>query len=249
MSGKAKGSDVCKTKINEYVKSINLQAEDLVVSKFPQRVFEIEALSKTASFNVSDLSPAHSGVKVIASDPILRIDNDDEIISKNRKCAVNPDSSSPGANPDNYVVPCNNHVTDAVELIKPRIYELLADIQLLKMWMQPQSIRAEDSNVLIKSVLDHLLAEIEVCENNTDAFSVQISAYFSSRAKIVSKVLKYPNIDDYRRCVRELDENFYFEIRQMLCEIKNYYGTLYCMISKNLEKIKKTKTFDPSTMY
>lgn len=249
MSRKAKRSDVCKTQINEYIESINLQAEDLVLSKFPQRVFEIEALSKTASFNVSDLSSAHNQLKVLASDPKLRINNVDEIISKNRNCDVSPCSSSSGDNPENYVVPCNNHITDAVELIKPRIYELLADIQLLKMWMQFLSIRTEDSNDLIKSVLDNLLGEIEVCESNTDAFSGQISAYFSTRAKIVTKILKYPNIDDYLRCVREMDENFYVENRRMLCEIKNCYGTLHCMISKNLEKITKTKTFDPSTMY
>lgn len=39
-------------------------------------------------------------------------------------------------------------------------------------------------------------------ESEAAAFFDQISRYFISRAKIVSKVAKYPHIEDYRRAVQ-----------------------------------------------
>lgn len=60
MSEKAKDADFCKTTINEYLKSIILEAEDLILTKFPQKVFELEAFSSSANFNISDLTSGYN---------------------------------------------------------------------------------------------------------------------------------------------------------------------------------------------
>lgn len=72
----------------------------------------------------------------------------------------------------------------------------------LKMWISFMIPKIEDGNNFGVSIQEDTLAEIQSVESEAAAFFDQISRYFISRAKIVSKVAKYPHIDDYRRAVR-----------------------------------------------
>lgn len=62
--------------------------------------------------------------------------------------------------------------------------------------------KIEDGNNFGVSIQEDTLAEIQSVESEAAAFFDQISRYFISRAKIVSKVAKYPHIEDYRRAVQ-----------------------------------------------
>lgn len=62
--------------------------------------------------------------------------------------------------------------------------------------------KIEDGNNFGVSIQEDTLAEVQSVESEAAAFFDQISRYFITRAKIVSKVAKYPHIDDYRRAVR-----------------------------------------------
>ncbi|XP_035232432.1 proteasome activator complex subunit 3-like, partial [Stegodyphus dumicola] len=93
------------------------------------------------------------------------------------------------------------------------------------------------------------LGEIRTVESEAAAYFDQISRYFLTRGKIVSKVAKYPHVDDFRRTVQELDEKEFLSMRLIICELRNHYATLHDMITKNLEKIKKPRTSNADTMY
>lgn len=60
--------------------------------------------------------------------------------------------------------------------------------------------------------------------------------------KLISKVAKYPHIDDYRRAVQELDEKEYLSLWLVMSEIRNRYCALHDIVLKNLDKIKKPRT-------
>lgn len=72
----------------------------------------------------------------------------------------------------------------------------------LKMWISFMIPKIEDGNNFGVSIQEDTLAEVQSVESEAAAFFDQISRYFISRAKILSKVAKYPHIDDYRRAVR-----------------------------------------------
>lgn len=72
----------------------------------------------------------------------------------------------------------------------------------LKMWISFMIPKIEDGNNFGVSIQEDTLAEVQSVESEAAAFFDQISRYFISRAKIVSKVAKYPHIDDYRRAVK-----------------------------------------------
>ncbi|CAH2010579.1 unnamed protein product [Acanthoscelides obtectus] len=103
-------------------------------------------------------------------------------------------------------VPTNKHLVDLVEQVKPHIRRLVEDSNLMKMWISFMIPKIEDGNNFGVSVQEDTLAEVQSVESEAAAFFDQISRYFISRGKLVSKVAKYPHIDDYRRAVQELDE-------------------------------------------
>lgn len=47
--------------------------------------------------------------------------------------------------------------------------------------------------------------------------------YYASRGKLVGKVAKYPHIDDYRVCIRDMDEKQAISMRYVIQEIRNHY--------------------------
>lgn len=99
-------------------------------------------------------------------------------------------------------VNCNVPICDIIKIVKPVIRALVEDSNLLKMWISFLIPKIEDGNNFGVSVQEDTLGEIQSVESEAAAFFDQISRYFISRAKIVSKVAKYPHIEDYRRAVQ-----------------------------------------------
>lgn len=99
-------------------------------------------------------------------------------------------------------VVCNEPICELIKVVKPVIRGLVEDSNLLKMWISFMIPKIEDGNNFGVSVQEDTLAEIQSVESEAAAFFDQISRYFISRAKIVSKVAKYPHIEDYRRAVQ-----------------------------------------------
>lgn len=243
-----------KDMVNEYKEKVKLQAEDLVLNIFPQKILELEALLKTEKLIIKDLSSIHCELNIPVPEPPLVNHDADEISSKKRKFNIlsNDVSELQGTKVlllPNGSVPSNSHIVDVVELVKPRIQQLVEDANVLKMWIQFLIPRIEDGNNFGVSIQEDTLGEIRTVESEAAAYFDQISRYFLTRGKIVSKVAKYPHVDDFRRTVQELDEKEFLSMRLIICELRNHYATLHDMITKNLEKIKKPRTSNADTMY
>lgn len=109
------------------------------------------------------------------------------------------------------------------------------------MWLLFLIPRIEDGNNFGVSIQEDVLVEIRASEGEAAAYFDQISRYFLSRGKTVTKVAKYPHIDDFRRTIKEIDEKEFLSLRLIVAEIRNHYATLHDIISKNLDKIRKPR--------
>lgn len=240
--------------VNEYIEKVKSQAEDLVLKVFPQKILELEDILQTEKIKIKELSAIHCELNIpIPEAPLLNHETD-ELPSKKRKFSVlsNDVSEFQGTKVlllPNGTVPSNHHIVEVVELVKPRIQQLVEDANVLKMWIQFLIPRIEDGNNFGVSIQEDTLGEIRTVESEAAAYFDQISRYFLTRGKIVSKVAKYPHVDDFRRTVQELDEKEFLSMRLIICELRNHYATLHDMITKNLEKIKKPRTSNADTMY
>uniref|UniRef100_A0A182SUC8 Proteasome activator PA28 C-terminal domain-containing protein n=1 Tax=Anopheles maculatus TaxID=74869 RepID=A0A182SUC8_9DIPT len=146
-------------------------------------------------------------------------------------------------------VECNKPISELVCIVKPIIRSLVEDSNLLKMWISFMIPKIEDGNNFGVSIQEDTLAEIQSVETEAAAFFDQISRYFVSRAKVVSKVAKYPHIDDYRRAVAELDEKEFLSLWLVLSEIRNRYCSLHDIVIKNMEKLKKPRSSNADSLY
>ncbi|XP_075978001.1 proteasome regulator gamma isoform X2 [Anticarsia gemmatalis] len=238
--------------VQDYKDSLKQKAEHLIIKGFPEKIVKLNELLETSNFQNRDLSDVHQDLNI----PIPPPASGNEPNAK-RQRMDSSDLSSSNASLEgtrvyalpNGTVPCNKPLSDLIHLVKPHIRELVEDSNLLKMWISFMIPKIEDGNNFGVSIQEDTLAEIQSVESEAAAFFDQISRYFISRAKIVSKVAKYPHIDDYRRAVRELDEKEYLSLWLVMCEIRNRYCSLHDIVIKNLEKIKKPRSSNAENLY
>lgn len=237
-------------RVQEYKEKVVAQAEEMVSKHFPKQILELETLLKTEKFTRTDLKSIHAELNIPIPDANV-FNHDNEVQGKKRK-HIFLGTDIQGCKVlvlPNGTVPCNRHVVEIVDIVKPKIKQLVEDSNMLKMWIQFLIPRIEDGNNFGVSIQEDTLGEIRTVEGEAAAYLDQISRYFLTRGKMVSKVAKYPHVDDFRRTVHELDEKQYVSMRLVLCELRNHYATLHDMITKNLEKIKKPRSSNSETMY
>jgi len=238
------------TKVLAFKDRIKMEAEDLVVKEFPNRVLQLETLLRSEKFNILKLADVHSDLNIPVPDPQPMIHNHDDKVSKKRKLDHNNDVD--GTKVYAFAagtVPSNKFITELVDILKPHIRQLVEDTNLLKMWVQFLIPRIEDGNNFGVSIQEDAQNEIRTVEGEAASYFDQLSRYFMTRGKLVSKVAKYPHIDDYRRTIEELDEKEFVSLRLVLCELRNHYSTLHDLITKNMDKIKRPRTTNTDNMY
>ncbi|XP_017052278.1 proteasome activator complex subunit 3 [Drosophila ficusphila] len=242
-------------KVQEYKDSLILKAELLITKRFPEKIVQLNELLATSMFNERNFDEVHQDLNIPALPPVLvknhedgqSEDGDHPPTKRPRKDVIvagQPVLALPAG-----TVPCNKPLCEMIKVVKPIIRKLVEDSNLLKMWISFMIPKIEDGNNFGVSIQEDTLAEIQTVESEAAAFFDQISRYFLSRAKVVSKVAKYPHIDDYRRAVVELDEKEYLSLWLVVCEVRNRYSSLHDIVIKNLEKLKKPRSSNTESLY
>ncbi|XP_014211582.1 proteasome activator complex subunit 3 isoform X3 [Copidosoma floridanum] len=237
--------------VQEYKDSLKSKAEQLIIKGFPDKIVQLNEILETPRFRNRDLKEVHQDVNIPIPDPVMINHSEDGPNSKRMKLENSIDET-PGTKVmilPNGLVPCNKPLCDLIVIVKPYIRQLLEDSNLLKMWISFMIPKIEDGNNFGVSIQEDTLAEVQAVESEAAAFFDQISRYFVSRAKIVSKVAKYPHLADYRRAIQELDEKEYLNLWLVMCEIRNRYCSLHDLVIKNLEKIKKPRSSNAESLY
>ncbi|XP_045517868.1 proteasome activator complex subunit 3 isoform X3 [Pieris brassicae] len=242
-------TDVAK---KDYKDSLKQKAEHLIIKGFPEKIVKLNELLETPNFQNRELADVHQDLNIPVPPPIQAVNEPNAKRARLDSSEVSSNTTLEGTRVyalPNGSVPCNKPLSDLIHLVKPHIRELIEDSNLLKMWISFMIPKIEDGNNFGVSIQEDTLAEVQSVESEAAAFFDQISRYFISRAKIVSKVAKYPHIEDYRRAVKELDEKEYISLWLVMCEIRNRYCSLHDIVIKNLEKIKKPRSSNAETLY
>lgn len=233
--------------MQEYKDALIKKAEELIVVGFPAKIVELNTLLATKEFAERNFDDVHQDLNINIPSPIpveedqppskrARVETSDVI---GTKVMILPSGS----------IKCNAPICDIIKVVKPVIRGLVEDSNLLKMWISFMIPKIEDGNNFGVSIQEDTLAEIQSVESEAAAFFDQISRYFISRAKVVSKVAKYPHIDDYRRAVQEMDEKEFLSLWLVLSEVRNRYCGLHDIVVKNLDKLKKPRNSNAEHLY
>lgn len=213
------------------------------MKEFPETIVSLNDLLETPAFKNRHFSEVYYDLNIPVPDPILLKDDDDMPPKKKVKYdnSISQDGTKVMLLPSGSV-PSNKHLVELIDIVKPRIRKLMEDSNLLKMWISFMIPKIEDGNNFGVSIQEDTLAEVQSVEAEAAAFFDQISRYFISRGKLVSKVAKYPHLDDYRRAVEELDQKEYLGLWLVMAEVRNRYCSLHDIVVKNLDKIKKPRS-------
>ncbi|XP_067636164.1 proteasome activator complex subunit 3 [Eurosta solidaginis] len=252
-------ADTTTKQVQVYKDSLIKKAEHLIIQGFPEKIVELNELLATPMFSERNFNEVHQDLNIPIPDPILVNNHAAEATDAGGDADKQPAAKRPRV--DHFVpgtkvmclpsgsVPCNEPLCEMIKIVKPIIRKLVEDSNLLKMWISFLIPKIEDGNNFGVSVQEDTLAEIQAVESEAAAFFDQISRYFLSRAKVVSKVAKYPHIEDYRRAVVELDEKEYLSLWLVVCEVRNRYSSLHDIVIKNLEKLKKPRSSNADSLY
>uniref|UniRef100_A0A8C2DKM7 Proteasome activator complex subunit 3 n=1 Tax=Cyprinus carpio TaxID=7962 RepID=A0A8C2DKM7_CYPCA len=219
MSSLLKVDNEIKTKVN---------AEDLVANFFPKKLLELDQFLKDPTINIRELKEIHSEINLTVPDPILLSDIHDGLEGQNAKKRKLEDVVGgtkvfvmPGG-----MMKSNGKLVELIEKVKPEIRTLIE-----------------------KCNTEETVAELRTVEGEAASYLDQISRYYITRAKLVSKIAKYPHVEDYRRTVTEIDEKEYISLKIIVSELRNQYVTLHDMILKNIEKIKRPRSSNTDALY
>ncbi|XP_028408767.1 proteasome activator complex subunit 3-like [Dendronephthya gigantea] len=235
-------------KVKEYRDEFTDKTEKLIKEVFPTKVVLLNEFLKD-KFNIEDLKKIDGDLNVPIVHPLV-LANDFQPSPKKRKIeGEEPVNNIVVQNGPLKAIPPNKILVELIESLKPEIQDLMESCNSVKTWIQLLIPRIEDGNNFGVSIQEDVLGEVTRIEAEAASFLDQISRYFITRGKVVSKVVKYPHIMDYRRTVIELDEKEYISLKLCCCELKNHYLCLHDAITKNLDKIKKPRSSNTDSLY
>ncbi|CAI5444707.1 unnamed protein product [Caenorhabditis angaria] len=223
------------------------EAERLVKEEFPKRVIEFDQILKSPRLSYDRLSEILPNPDTIL--PIPAVENgNDEPASKKRKIPETI-SGAPVYAFSSGSVPCNDNLAKLMDEVRPKLREAVEMTNTVKMWITLLIPRIEDGNNFGVGIQEEVLGEVRNVESEAASFLDQMSRYFTSRGKLITKIAKYPHVDDYRRAILDMDEKQFINIRLVVLEMRNHFSTLHDMIMKNYEKIKVPRNSNAEHLY
>jgi len=226
-----------KKQVVDFKKNVSIEALALVHQTMPNKVLQLEALFRnTPQFNLKLAEIVQPVVTGTAS----------AALKKKRRMGDNDEPEGSDAQ-EKVVVPCNRVILELLSFLKKEILDLIEILNTVKIWIQLNIPRIEDGNNFGVSIQEETVSELGRAEDSGLGVLESMTKYFVTRAKLVSKVLKYPDVSDYRQSIIELDEKEFINLRLCCMDLRNNYAILYDMITKNLEKIKTPRSSNHMT--
>ncbi|KAF7436566.1 hypothetical protein PC9H_003399 [Pleurotus ostreatus] len=227
-------------KLEEFRRSVTNKGEDIVFKVFPNK------LMFTYSDADSPFNMLHSKkTDTTIYPPPSNADVEDPHTKKRRRTAdgsaENGDVHHTPRPKYSDLVHSNEHISSLHETVKKECDQLADLCDQVKLWVNLTMPKIEDGDNFGVQVQEEVLAELMRAQDS--AYNVRDAARQDhlQRAKICSKLIKYPHIEDYAASLREHDEKQLYFIRQHLIDIRNIYAVLTDLIHKNISKIRAPK--------
>jgi len=161
----------------------------------------------------------------------------------NGKASADSDSSDDeGTAHLDVIVPCNQILIEMMDKLKIELKTAVEMVATVKIWIQLMIPKIEDGNNFGVGVQEECLGELGRVEDQGFGALDSINKYFQTRAKLVTKILKHPNILDYRQTILECDEMEYINLKISALDLRNNYIVMYDLLLKNLERIKAPRS-------
>ncbi|GFO41943.1 proteasome activator complex subunit 3 [Plakobranchus ocellatus] len=234
MSKHSKLSEDSK-KVTEFIEEFKKESEQLVRETFPKKVLEIDELYKQVKAEKS----------LACNQPVdipypVPVETSMEPSAKKRKTEMDVNNHSSEITGTRVLVfpggpvPYNKFVRSYCEKAKPLMQGLMEHSNKVRMWINFLIPKIEDGNNFGVAIQEDVVSEARQVESEASAYLDQISRYYLQRARIITKIAKYPHIGTkFSVIYREIVENYGEHAMSMTKSISGVHG------SKTAEQVYK----------
>ena len=125
-----------------------------------------------------------------------------------------------------------------VGILQSELSEFVVVLQLLRTSFTLSLPSASDTNNLDIEIMEELLSELKDHMDWTNNLRGRLCHYADQRAKLLSKVYKYPGVADYKAAVRELDQYIRITLGLNWLTLRNGYTWIHQLYLRNEEKLQ-----------
>jgi len=236
--------------------SVAAEANDIIYNTFPTKILELQKRIEDINSPSSIYNPSRTDAMADAT--IYNPNRDlDQIDIKKRKRGLDGEivngygADENAGNGAVYTgqVKTNAHLRIIHTELKVECEELGNLCEKLKLWVNLTMPKIEDGDNFGVAVQEEVTSELQRAQESVSNLRDVTRQHHLSRAKISSKILKYPHIDDYAIALREHDERQIYNARRTLHDLRTMYAVLTDIIHKNITKIRFPKGNNAASLY
>ncbi len=247
--------------IDSFKEKVKVDALELVLHKFPKKVLELDALSKSEKFSPNaDLLKFELNIPVPDAPYSANDKTSGEGFSESEKlqilskqnCAENGIKIKDLLYRPNLfpmgLVQSNRHLVEMINTIKPLMREFIRDMALLQTGISLMIPKIEDGNNFGVEIQHETIETMSSIEDEIQGRFNSFTNYYAVRGDLVANVSEYPHSEDFRLAVQENDEKFHLCLCQTLIHLRDHYASLHDLVTKNLKKLKKPRSANNKQM-
>jgi len=234
-------------KIEDFRKSVETDAEDVIFRIFPAKIVELQKLIKSTS---SPSSPFHQSQATGSTDvtvhpPPNSSHSTGEPDKKKRKREVGEPNDQVLSDIQHARFPnlfhANTHLVSVHETVKKESEQLIELTDKVKLWINLTMPKIEDGDNFGVQIQEEVLNELHRSQESGYNMRDGIRQHHLNRAKICSKIIKYPHLEDYALALNEHDDKQLYIARQNLSDLRNVYAVMTDILHKNISKLRSPK--------
>lgn len=240
--------------VNDFHKTVASSGEDIIFRRFPKKILELHQLIQTTAAPDSPFHILHaerSTDTTIYPPSIEPLLNGPGPKKRRREDEIDTTISSRATGDvSNFRIVANEHMSKNVHnTVKQESQQLAAMIDDVKLWVTLTMPKIEDGDNFGVQIQEEVLTELHRAQES--AYNLRDTARqdYLARAKICSKIIKYPHVEDYCLALKEHDEKQLYLARQHLLDLRNMYAVLADLVQKNISKIRAPKANNSVGLY
>lgn len=235
----------CAKAIKKVGQRLSKRGEKLLHGKLPEMILTAARLCEDPMFSMHEANDASLFKLDDRTAKAIAVSSEDHA-AKRRKIANGTWEQKSAADvakvsPDAPVVPSNARILKMMDILKLHYTESMEVLSTMKMWIQLNIPKIQDGNNFAVSVQEECIQELSRVEDACFTVLESMSKYFSTRGRLLSKSIKYPNVLDYRRSIEEVDAMEAINLKMCAVDLRNNHAILHDTLVKNFDKLKMTK--------
>ena len=208
----------------------------------PEQPTDDTATTTDAATHSSSTAPpsTHSSAAVTGtvSDPSLTSQSSSETDTAARATAT---ATLPTHTPALRPVSSHPQLSALLPFLHSTLSLLLTHLSTLKLNLQLLIPPSDDSHSFGVEIQTEALAHLTAYEDIAFAALERLVVYTSNRARLLSKVVKWPLLADYYLAVRELDHGMWLDGKCIVMETRETYLDVHDLLTKNAQRLNDPK--------